>query len=303
MSGPEAFWHIDFTSPHQAYMYGIKKNVYSGTTTYQKVDIIDTYTFGRCLVLDGKIQSSQLDEYIYHEAMTHPAMALNPKAKNILIIGGGEGAMVRELLKYPGVREIVMVDLDEEVVNLCREYLSTWHRGSFESEKLQLLHQDARRYIEETEKKFDIIISDLTEPVDDGPSYLLFTEEFYKILNTRLNPGGIITVQAGSLNLAQIETHAAVRNTLKQVFSSVHSYQVYLPAFDALWGFILASQNDTVTNKEAPEIDRVMEPLKEYLHYYDGETHRGMFALPKHLRTALDKEKRIITDNSPLTIY
>ncbi len=303
MAGPGAFWHIDFTSPYQAYMYGIKENVFNGSTKYQKVDIIDTHTFGRCLILDGKIQSSELDEFIYHEAMIHPAMALNPDAKTVLIIGGGEGAMVRELLKYPGIEKIVMVDLDEEVVSLCKKYLPAWHKGSFKSKKLEILYQDARSYIEKTEQRFDIVISDLTEPVDDGPSYLLFTEEFYRFLNKRLNPGGIITVQAGSLNLALIQTHASVRKTLENVFSTVLSYQAYIPSFDSLWGFILASQNEKILKIRQPEIDRFLEPLSNNLFFYDGETHQSMFAIPKHLRQVLDKEGRVITDNSPLTIY
>ena len=188
MARPEWSWHVDYDNPYQAFMVAIKDQIYSGTTKFQRVEIVDTFNFGRCLILDGKIQSSEMDEYIYHEALVHPAMILHPRPQKILIIGGGEGAVIREILKCPSVDNVTMVDLDQEVVDLCRKYLPVWHRGHFDDERVELLHMDARRYLAETDRRFDLIISDLTEPVDDGPSYLLFTREFYNILVKRLAP-------------------------------------------------------------------------------------------------------------------
>lgn len=303
MAEPKGHWHIDFVSPHQAYMYAIKKHIYSGTTKYQQVDIVETFTFGRTLLLDGKIQSSEMDEYIYHEIMVHPAMILHPAPRSVLIIGGGEGAMVRELLKYPTVEKIVMVDLDEEVVELCRKYLPSWHAGSFDDDRLELLHMDARKYIEDNNRTFDIIISDLTEPVDDGPSYLLFTKELYTTLIKRLTPCGILTVQAGSFNLALLETFAAVKNTLQLCFNGVYPYHSYIPCYDSLWGFILASQDKDPLQVDAHEVDRRLGDIGQELRFYDGETHRSMFSVSKDLRQAMEQEKRIIEDGRPLIIY
>ncbi len=303
MTAPKGHWHIDFVSPHQAYMYGIKNHIYSTGTKYQQVDVVDTFTFGRCLILDGKIQSSEMDEYIYHEVLVHPAMILHPSPRNVLIIGGGEGAVVRELLKHPSVTNIVMADLDKEVVDVCREYLPSWHMGSFEDKKLELLHVDARQYLEETDRKFDIIISDLTEPVDDGPSYLLFTREFYNTLIKRMTPGGILSMQAGSFNLALLETHAAMRNTLQLCFDGVYSYHSYIPCFDSLWGFIIATQDKNPLHLDTFEVNRRLGDINTKLRYYDGEAHRSMFSIPKDLRQAMDQEKRIIEDNRPLIIY
>ncbi len=103
MTRPECGWHIDYDNPYQAFMVAIKNEVYCGNTEFQKIEIVDTFNFGRCLILDGKIQSTEMDEYIYHEALVHPAMILHPAPRRVLIIGGGEGAVIREVLKYPMV--------------------------------------------------------------------------------------------------------------------------------------------------------------------------------------------------------
>ncbi len=308
MAIPEWNWLIDYASPHQGYMYGVKRHVYSGSTAYQRVDVVDTFSFGRCLVLDGKIQSSELDEYIYHEALIHPAMVLHGidagrPPEDALIMGGGEGAALRELLKYPSLKKIVMVDLDKEVVDICREYLPSWHQNSFDNSRVELLYMDARHYVEETDHKFDLVISDITEPVDEGPAYLLFTREFYAILKNRLKEGAVLSLQAGSFNLNLLEAHAAICNTLRLHFPYVSSYHTFIPSFDSLWGFILASPEKDARKIKEEEVENFLQKHKLTLKFYDGETHRNMFAIPKNVRGALQEEKRIIEDDNPLIVY
>ncbi|NLZ28256.1 MAG: polyamine aminopropyltransferase [Firmicutes bacterium] len=284
-------------------MVAIKNQIYCGNTEFQKIEIVDTFNFGRCLILDGKIQSTEMDEYIYHEALVHPAMILHSGPRKILIIGGGEGAVIREVLKHPLVETITMVDLDREVVDLCRKHLPSWHEGAFDGEKVELLHMDARRYLADTDRKFDLIISDLTEPVDDGPSYLLFTREFYNILMQRLAPGGILTLQSGSFSLQYIEAHAAIRNTLQTCFEIVRSYQAYVPSFDSPWGFNIASREDDPLKLSPAEVDSRIKLLGADLEFYDGYTHRHMFSIPKDIRRALAEDNTIIEDQKPLIIY
>ena len=308
MGVPEWNWLIDYASPYHGYMYAVKRHVYSGSTDYQRVDVVDTFTFGRCLVLDGKIQSSEIDEYIYHEILVHPPLlvqSINSEEppREVLVMGGGEGAVLRELLKYPSIESIIMVDLDKEVVDLCKEYLPAWHENSFENSRVELLHMDARRYLEDTERKFDAIISDITEPVDDGPSYLLFTKEFYDMLINRLKPGGVLSLQAGSISLTLLEAHSAIRNTLRQSFNHVCSYHTFIPSFDSAWGFILATQGNNPLQIDAESVDAYINRNNLNLRFYDGETHRGMFSLPKDIRNYLNKETNIIKDESPVFIY
>ncbi|PKM79534.1 MAG: polyamine aminopropyltransferase, partial [Firmicutes bacterium HGW-Firmicutes-13] len=277
---------------------------YCSETEYQKVEIVDTDAFGRCLILDGKIQSAQRDEYIYHETLIHPAMILHSEPKNIMIVGGGEGAVLREIMKHPSVKRVLMVDIDRQVVDLCAEYLPGWNDGAFKDPRVELLFMDARKYLEKTEEVFDVIISDITEPLDDGPSYLLFTKEFYQTVNQRLDDQGILALQSGSFNLNLINCHAAIYNTLNLIFPFVRSYSAFIPSFDTAWGFFLASKKNNPQDLSTEKIDECLKKRKiENLNYYDGETHQHMFSVPKDIRKAIEREKRIIEDNRPLTTF
>jgi spermidine synthase len=297
-------WFIEYTDPSQAHMYGVDKYIYSGRTAYQTVEIIDTPFFGRCLILDGKIQSAEFDEYIYHETLTHPAMVLSPSPKKILVLGGGEGAMLREILRYPSVEKVVMVDIDREVVELCQKYLPSWSNGSFSDQRVELLHVDARHYVEDTDERFDLIFSDLTEPVEDGPSYLLFTREFYCMLTEKLSANGIVALQAGSFNPRLLDVHSALYHTLRTSFKIVRSFHVFIPSFDTDWGFLFASQQIDPQSVSPAEIDRKLELINSVeLKFYDGETHRGIFSIPKNIRRLRDSNQRIIEDNNPLFVY
>ncbi|NLP38012.1 MAG: polyamine aminopropyltransferase [Firmicutes bacterium] len=304
MKAPVWKWFIEFTHPTQAHMHGVEEVIYSGKTKYQTVEILDTEFFGRCLILDGKIQSSAYDEYIYHETLIHPAMILHPEPKQIMIVGGGEGAVLREILRHPSVEQIIMVDIDREVVELCQEYLPQWSQGAFNDSKVQVLHMDARKYLEETDQVFDIIIMDLTEPVDDGPSYLLFTKEFFQTTIDRLAEDGVLALQSGNFNPRLIECHAAIYNTLQISYPIVRSYSAFIPSFDTQWAFTLAAKNLDPLQLTPEEVDKRLQARKlNDLLYYDGETHINMFSVPKDIRRAIAQETRIIADNRPLITY
>jgi spermidine synthase len=297
-------WFIEYTHPTQAHMHGIERYVYSGQSAFQKIDIIDTEFFGRCLVLDGKIQSAEFDEYIYHEALIHPAMVTYQEPKRVLVVGGGEGAVLREILKHPSVEKLVMIDIDKEVVELCEIHLPKWNNGTFDDPRVKLLFMDARRYLEEVEEKWDIIFIDLPEPLDDSPCYLLFTKEFYQIIRERLNPKGIVALQAGELNPRLFHCHSAVYNTLKQVFKHVDSYGTFIPSYNTRWSFICASEQCSVLKQTAGNIDKKLEERQVAdLLFYDGLTHTNMFTLTKDIRMLRSKGERVIEDDSPLFTY
>ena len=297
-------WFIEYTHPTQAHMYGVERFVYSGETAFQKVEIVDTAFFGRCLILDGKIQSAEYDEYIYHETLIHPAMTMHPEPKKVMIAGGGEGAVLREILKHPSVEHVLMVDIDKEVIDLCRTYLPQWNAGSYDDPKVKLIFEDARKYLEESNDKWDVIFMDLPEPLEDSPCYMLFTREFYSMAKTKLHSNGIIALQAGNLNIRLLECHGAVYNTLKTVFNHVDSYGAYIPSYDTKWGFMCASDFYEASDFLPQYIDdRLKERGLNELAYYDGLTHQHMFTLPKDLRTLRAQETRIIEDDNPLTTY
>lgn len=296
-------WFYDRISKDLIQLHSIEEVLYRGRTKFQTIEIIRTGSYGRCLVLDDKIQSSELDEFVYHEALVHPALISHPRPQTVFIAGGGEGATLREVLLHNTVKKAVMVDIDEEVIAICKEYLPDFNRGSFNDERTELIHTDARKYLEECGEAFDIIIIDLTEPIEEGPAYLLYTKEFYRLVSEKLTENGIISVQAGSAAFNELLNFSAVYNTLKTSFPEVHPYQVDVPSFGGPWGFCLASRNISPI-MSIEEVDRRLSARSlNNLKMYDGLTHQCLFSLPKHLREELHRQTRLITDDEPLYTY
>ena len=214
-------WLKDSINKDFVQLHRLEGVLYNGQTKYQSVRIVRSASFGLCLVLDGKIQSSQADEFIYHEALVHPAMITHPHPETVFIAGGGEGATLREVLSHSTVKRAVMVDIDEEVIALCQRYLPDHSRGAFEDIRTELYHVDAREYLEKSTDKYDIIVIDLPDPIEEGPAYKLYTREFYEIVFDRLTDDGLITVQAGSASLNELLNLTSVNNTLHRVFPIV----------------------------------------------------------------------------------
>ncbi len=299
----DILWLTEWFTPNEKHSHQIKKYLVSEKTDYQKMVLADTFSFGRCLILDGEMQSAELDEFIYHEALVHPALTVHPDPEKILIMGGGEGATLREVLRHKTVEKAIMVDIDEKVIEFAKRYLKKWHRGAFSHPKTELLITDAKGYVEETKNRFDCIISDLPSPIEEGPAYQLYTLEFYRILKNKLSPQGIFVTQAGSGNLIQIELHLRLYATLKKVFRYVYPYYQHIPSFDVPWAFLLCS-DEKMPEYSSKEIDRrIRERTQDELKFYDGITHQGIFHLPKNIRKTLTREKEIITVNKPCFFY
>jgi len=297
-------WFFDRVNRNLIQLHSIEEVLYTGRTNFQSLEIIRTGAFGQCLVLDGKIQSSEVDEFIYHEALVQPAMIAHPHPESVFIAGGGEGATLREVLSHKTVKRAVMIDIDEGVIAACKRFLPNHSRGAFDDERTELHHVDARDYLARSGEAFDIIIIDLPDPIEEGPAYLLFTQEFYRLVRDRLTASGIISVQAGSASLTELLNLSAVYNTLRSVFPVVRPYQIDMPAFGGPWGFCLASLNLDPAQLSPEEVDsRLAVRALGNLRFYDGVSHRGMFSLPRYIRTALAAQTRLITDKEPLYIY
>jgi spermidine synthase len=297
-------WLRDKINENFLQLHRLDEVLYTGRTQYQSVQVVRTRDFGMCLVLDGKIQSSETDEHIYHEALVQPAMIAHPGPEAVFIAGGGEGATLREALFHKTVKRAVMVEIDEEVTALSRKYLPDLSRGAFEDKRTELHHVDARQYLEKSQETYDVIIIDLPDPIEKGPAYRLFTREFYRIVLDRLTRNGLIAVQAGSATPTELLNLTAVSNTLKSVFPIVVQYTTYMPAFGGPWGFCLASRQNDPSRFSPGELDkRIRARSLGGLRFYDGISHRNMFSLPKYIREALARQKRIITDKKPLYLY
>jgi spermidine synthase len=231
-------------------------------------------------------------------------MLTHPQPEKVFIAGGGEGATLREVLAQKTVKKAVMVDIDEEVVSLCRRFLPSWHQKAFDDPRAELHFADARKYLEESSDKFDVIIIDLVDPLEQGPARLLYTQEFYQVVKQKLGPAGIMAVQAEPSEWRNLDNFTAIANTLRNVFSIVRPYQVHIPSFLGLWGFVTASQSLDPSGLTPEEIDvRISTRISKKLKSYDGLTHQAMFTIPKHIRQQLAASKRIITDKQPISAY
>jgi spermidine synthase len=267
---------------------------------YQNILIAELVRFGKTLIIDGKIQSTEKDEYIYHETLVHPLLLNIKSVEKVLILGGGEGATLREVLKYKELKEAVMVDIDSDVIDFAKRYLQEWHKGSFYDSRARIIIDDGYEFVKKTNEKFDAIILDLTDPQKDSPSVKLYTKEFYEILKNKLREGGGIVTQATSPSFS-LDVFSVIYNTLKKVFKYVSPAITYVPSFDGLWGFINASDYIDISKLDAKLIEeKIRDKINGELKFYDGTTHLAIFSIPKYIREVILSEKRISTEVEPI---
>lgn len=303
MSGerPGFRWVAEWQSPHTVNFFEIKKLIFSGRTKYQEVMVVELYDFGLALILDGKVQSSIFDEFIYHELLVHPAMLAHPNPKKVLLIGGGEGATLREVLKHP-VEKVVMVDVDEEVVEICKKYMREMHQGSFDDPRVKLIIEDGRRFLKEGKEMWDVIIIDVTDPIEGGPSKLLYTKEFYEIASERLDPKGVLVTQSSGMYIFP-ETFATIYRTIKEVFKYARATEAYVPVYMANWSFVIASDfiDPKGISAELAE-KRAQERGLKGLKFFEPKRYPAYFWIPPFIEEYVKKAK-IAHDDSPVIKY
>mmetsp|Transcript_4601 Transcript_4601/g.12232 ORF Transcript_4601/g.12232 Transcript_4601/m.12232 type:complete len:319 (+) Transcript_4601:69-1025(+) len=290
-------WIEEELEPGLRVSYGLKEQLASSKSKFQTVDVVDLDPFGRTLLIDGLIQSCQVDEYVYHESLVHPALLSHPCPKSVYIGGGGEGSTAREVLRHSTVERCVMVDIDADVVNFCRDNLPE-NADAFKDPRLELVIDDAKAVLENSPTGFDVIIMDLDDPLEGGPCYQLYTVEFYNMCKRKLNPGGVFVTQSGQ---AGVKRHhlvwSPVYSTLKQVFPAVHAYNQAVYSFLDEWGWNLAFVDSGMgTLLEPEQVDaRIAERIKGELRFLDGESYRGLFCLSKAHRATLRAENRVLS--------
>lgn len=294
-------WIFDSFTADDLQAHRISRTIVTARTKYQQVEILENDTLGRFLVLDGKMQSAESDESIYHEALVHPAMVSHERPRSVLILGGGEGATLREALRYRTVDRVTMVDIDAELVDLCRRHLTRWHQGAFENPRTKLLCMDAWQFLAETPDRFDVIVSDVTDLIDEGLASDLYTEDFYRLVDRCLSPGGYFSSQALSIRFATTDRlHAAIHHTLRLVFPTVWSYTEFVPSFDSLWGFVLATKQPGARQPSAATVaDRLNAQQVGGLSYFDSTTFDRLFALPGNLRDLLGRSQQTLRRRQP----
>jgi spermidine synthase len=291
----DQFWFAEDGAENVVINFRSCQRVYRARSRYAEIDIIDTAEYGRMLFLDGIAQSAALDEFIYHESLVHPAMLTHPEPESVCVIGGAEGATIREVAKYERVRRIVMVDIDGELIKACRRHLPEWSGGAYEDPRLELHVGDGRRHLEETHENFDVILVDLGDPTEGSPARSLFTREFYKLAFSRLTPQGVACFQGEDLQPNRLALHARMVNTISLVFLHVATYPYFVPSFHGLCGHILASK---VIDPKTFDLGDRLERQPFRLRYLSPALLRGLFHLPAYVEQAYDQYPEIITDST-----
>lgn len=252
----------------------IRNSLYSSKSKYQKIDILDSYSLGNIMLLDDKLMTTEKDEFYYHEAISHPAMSMHPGPKKIMIIGGGDGGTVREVLKYKTVEEVELVEIDKEVIEVSKKYFPEI-ACELDNPKLKIKVNDAIEYVKSVkEKSYDVILCDSTDP--QGFALGLISKDFYKNASRALKEDGIYICQSGSLIIQENEFKTSLEN-MRSAFKYVDAIVSIVPTYpSSLWSFLIAS------NKP---IDRKIKNFPTgKTKYWNEELHQKLFAKPNWLK-------------------
>ncbi|XP_065859252.1 thermospermine synthase ACAULIS5-like [Euphorbia lathyris] len=296
-------WYEEEIEDNLRWCFALNSILHTGSSQYQDIALLDTKPFGKALVIDGKLQSAEVDEFIYHESLVHPALLHHSNPKTIFIMGGGEGSTAREILRHKTVDKVIMCDIDEEVVDFCKAYLAM-NREAFSDPRLEIIINDARSELETRNENYDVIIGDLADPIEGGPCYKLYTKCFYEFtVKPRLNPDGVFVTQAGPAGIfSHTEVFSCIYNTLKQVFKYVVPYSAHIPSYADTWGWVMASDAPFVLNSDELDL-RIKQKTKGENRYFDGKTFSSASTLSKAVRKSLDNETHVYTEGTARFIY
>ncbi|KNF09789.1 spermidine synthase [Gottschalkia purinilytica] len=281
-------WYTEEHTNNARFSMKVKEHLFSGQSDFQKVDVLDTYEFGKVLTIDGLVMITEKDEFIYHDMITHVAMATNPNIKRVLVIGGGDGGTVRELTRYKDIEHIDMVEIDSLVVEVSKKFIPLT-ASKLDDKRVNLHIDDGIKFVENKEKEYDLIIVDSTDPI--GPGEGLFTTEFYKNCYNALTENGILVNQNESPYYEK-DAKAMIRSTgkLSKIFPISEVYQYNIPTYPSgHWLFGFASKVLHPIKDFKPE---VWESLGLKTKYYNTNLHVGAFALPTYVREMIDSAKK-----------
>ncbi len=271
-------WYEEALHPGLSQRLSMDRVLYRARTGHQDLAIFENRLFGRVLALDGAIQTTEGDEFVYHEMLVHTPILAHGRASRVLIVGGGDGGSAREALRHPGVERVTMVEIDRTVVDLCAAYLPSLSAGAFDDPRLELVIADGAAFVEESDGRWDVIVVDSTDPI--GPGEVLFGERFYRGCKRRLAPGGVLVTQNG-VPFVQGEEVTDSYRRLSACFADVSFYLAPVPTYQGgHMAFGWASDDPAL--RRAPVETLAARRARAGLapRYYTPETHVAAFALP-----------------------
>lgn len=264
-------WYVQNYIENYQMALKVRETLFVGQTRFQEIAVIDTYLYGKVLLLDGIVQTTEKDEFMYHEMLVHPAMVTHPHPRKVCIVGGGDGGAAREVLKHP-VERVVLVDIDEGVIEVCQKYFP--ELGNWEDPRLEVRIGDAAEYIAETEEIFDVIIMDSTDPVPKGVAEPLFSTEFYERAYAHLSPEGVLVSQMeppffDPERVKKLWKHLSVFPVLRLYWGLVPTYP------GGVWSYVIASKKHDPAQSG--------RDLAFPTRYYSARVHQAAFVLPVFL--------------------
>ncbi len=261
----------------------IRKKLFTAKSPYQKIEVFDSYDFGRLLVLDGIVNISGMDEFIYHEMMTHVPLFTHPNPEKVLVIGGGDGGIVREIAKHLSVKKIDLVEIDEQVINASKRYLPG-SAVAFEDSRLNLFVEDGSRFLKKCEEVYDVIIIDAPDPI--GTAKSLFNKSFYNHCFRALKKNGLLTTHAETPTFKEeLKLMKSIHSKFNTIFPIAHIFTACVPSYSiGIWCFIFCSKKYHPLNDFQ---EKKLRRLDINCRYYNAEIHQASFSLPNFLKAEL----------------
>ncbi|MCQ9616807.1 polyamine aminopropyltransferase [Paenalcaligenes niemegkensis] len=276
---------LESLNDHAVYGFRFNRRILSRQTKYQHLELLESPDLGLTMRLDGCLMTAEKEEFFYHEAIVHPAAISHPNPRNALIIGGGDGGALEELLKHNTIDRVTLVDLDADVIDVSREYLQAINHGSLDNPRVSVLVGDGAEFVRTIEEKFDLVILDLTDP--ETPAGPLYTTQFFHECKSVLAPGGAMVLHLGA-PFHEPEQVRSMTAALTGVFEHVSAYGLHIPLYGSYWALAVVSdviQPSALATEDVQQ--RLADRHIDNLQYYNDEVHGALFALPNYYRKLL----------------
>ena len=292
-------WIGESFTPDDVWKHRVTKVFEHRQTPFQELYIVESGVYGKALVLDNHWQTCTGDEFLYHEPLVHTPLVLHGHPRRVLIAGGADGGAAREALKWNSVEQILLVDIDGDAVEACREWLTEIHQGSLNDARVRIEIGDAFDVIAQS-RDWDVIIADLTDPIESGPAYKLFTREFFENCRRALTPEGLFINQAGSLSPPLITPFARTVKTIESVFPHVAVVSANVPTYGSPWGMALASAQTLDKRPDPVRIDQLLaRSTRGAMKMFDGQALLGLLQSPVYVRQRIASETTVYTLDHP----
>ena len=267
--------------------FSIDEVFFESRTEHQHLLIFHNAKFGRVMALDGVVQTTERDEFYYHEMLAHVPLFAHGAARRVLIVGGGDGGLLREVVKHRGVEQVTQVEIDESVVEMARTWLPDHSRGAFDDPRFELVIADGAEFVRTAERRFDVILVDSTDPI--GPGEALFSTEFYRSCDALLAPGGVLVNQNG-VPFMQLDEVRKTARAFRELFADRHFYGVAVPTYvGGIMTLGWATQDPALRTVPLEVLEARFADAAIDTRYYTPAVHRAAFALPRFVEEAIER--------------